>query len=61
MKMPKNKEEKLMKMKKVFKEFKSGELNMGKSPKKVRVPKQAIAIMLSVTGQSKPKKKGMKY
>ncbi len=32
---------------KVMKEFKKGELNIGKSPKKVKSRKQAVAIALS--------------
>ena len=45
------------KIKKVMKEFKKGELNIGKSPKKVKSRKQAIAIALSEAGKSKKKKK----
>ena len=45
------------KMKKVFKEFGAGTLNVGKSSKKVTNPKQAIAIALSEAGMSKPQKK----
>jgi hypothetical protein len=41
------------KIKKVMKEFKKGELNIGKSPKKVKSKKQAIAIALSEAGKSK--------
>jgi len=44
---------------KVMKEFKKGELNIGQSSKKVKSPKQAIAIALSEAGQSrKPMAKG---
>ena len=43
----KNKAEK--KMSKVMKEYKAGELNIGKSKKMVKNPKQAIAIGLSVS------------
>ena len=42
---------------KVMKEWKSGTLNVGKSKKKVKSQKQAIAVMLSVAGKSKKKKK----
>ena len=45
------------KIKKVMKEFKKGELNIGKSPKKVKSRKQAIAIALSEAGMSKKKNK----
>jgi len=44
---------------KVMREFKRGELNIGQSSKKVKSPKQAIAIALSETGMSrKPMAKG---
>jgi hypothetical protein len=47
------------KISKVMREFKKGELNIGKSYKKVKSPKQAIAIALSEAGQSrKPMAKG---
>ena len=45
------------KVKKVMKEFKRGEFNIGKSPKKVKSRKQAIAIALSEAGLSKNRKK----
>jgi len=45
------------KVKKVMREFKKGELNIGKSPKKVKSRKQAIAIALSEAGLSKNRKK----
>ena len=48
-----NKAEK--KIKKVMREFKKGKLNIGKSPKKVKSRKQAIAIALSEAGKSKRK------
>lgn len=51
------------KVKKVMTEYKSGELNIGKSKKKVKSRKQAIAVALSVAGLSKKtkaKKKGKK-
>jgi hypothetical protein len=41
------------KISKVMREFKKGELNIGKSPKKVKSKKQAIAIALSKAGKSK--------
>ena len=41
------------KVKKVMKEFKKGELNIGKSKKKVKSRKQAIAIALSEARKSK--------
>ena len=41
------------KVKKVMKEFKKGELNIGKSKKKVKSRKQAIAIALSKAGINK--------
>ncbi|CAB4144159.1 hypothetical protein UFOVP454_17 [uncultured Caudovirales phage] len=44
------------KISKVMKEFKRGELNVGKSPKKVKSQKQAIAIALSQAGISKRRK-----
>jgi len=50
-----NKAEK--KVKKVMREFKKGELNIGKSKKKVKSRKQAIAIALSQARKSKKGKK----
>ena len=49
----KSKKAKQGKMKKVIEEFKKGTLNIGKSKKKVKSKKQAIAIGLSMSGQSK--------
>lgn len=47
------------KISKVMREFKKGELNIGQSSKKVKSPKQAIAIALSEAGMSrKPMAKG---
>jgi hypothetical protein len=40
---------------KVMREFKKGELNIGQSSKKVKSPKQAIAIALSEAGMSRKK------
>ena len=40
---------------KVMREFKKGELNIGGSSKKVKNPKQAIAIALSEAGMSRKK------
>ena len=45
------------KVAKVMREFKKGELNIGKSSKKVKSKKQAVAIALSQAGMSKKKKK----
>jgi len=44
------------KISKVMKEFKKGELNIGKSPMKVKSKKQAIAIALSQAGKARKKK-----
>ena len=46
------------KISKVMREYKKGELNIGKSPKKVKSRKQAVAIALSQAGMSKPMKRG---
>ena len=54
---PRTKKGKEEKMKKVFKEFGAGTLNIGKSSKKVSNPKQAVAIALSSSGMSKKKRK----
>jgi hypothetical protein len=44
------------KVAKVMREYKKGELNIGKSSKKVKSKKQAVAIALSQAGMSKKKK-----
>lgn len=44
------------KVAKVMREFKKGKLNIGKSKKKVKSKKQAIAIALSEAGMSKKKR-----
>ena len=43
------------KISKVMKEYKAGNLNIGKSKKMVKSKKQAIAIALSQAGKSKKK------
>ena len=48
------------KISKVMREFKKGELNIGGSSKKVKNPKQAIAIALSEAGMSR-KKNGSRW
>ena len=48
------------KVKKVMKEFKKGKLNIGKSDKKVKSRKQAIAIALQKAGKQKNGKKKKK-
>jgi hypothetical protein len=48
-------DKKQKKVKKVMKEFKNKKLNMGKSDKKVKNRKQAIAIALSQAGISNKK------
>ncbi len=45
------------KVKKVMREFKKGKLPIGKSKKKVKSRKQAIAIALNEAGISKKRKK----
>jgi len=45
------------KVRKVMREFKKGELNIGKSSKPVKKRKQAIAIALKEAGLSKNRRK----
>jgi Family of unknown function (DUF6496) len=45
------------KVEEVMHEFKEGDLHIGKSGKAVKNPKQAIAIALSESGQSRSRKK----
>ena len=45
-------------VKEAMHEFKEGKLKSGKSNKKVTNPKQAVAIALNQTGQSKPPSAG---
>jgi len=54
---PRTKKQKKHAVKQVMEEFKSGELNVGKSKKKVKNKKQAIAIAMSTAGIKKSKKK----
>ena len=44
------------KVSKVMREFKKGELSIGKSSKKVKSRKQAVAIALSQAGMARRKK-----
>ncbi len=50
------KKEKEEKFRKVMREYKDDELNIGKSKKKVKSRKQALAVALSVSKQGKKKK-----
>ena len=43
------------KISKVMREYKKGELNIGKSKKKVKSRKQAVAIALSQAGKARKK------
>ena len=45
------------KIKKVMREFKKGKSNIGKSDKKVKSRKQALAIALSEAGKNKKRRK----
>ena len=45
------------KVAKVMREFKKGELNIGKSSKKVKSRKQAVAIAMSQAGMAKKRGK----
>ena len=54
---PASRKKKRAKVKKVMKEFKEGKLKSGGSGKKVKNPKQAIAIALSEAGVKKRKSK----
>lgn len=55
---PKTKAGKKRKVSKVMREFKAGKLRSGsKTGPKVTNPKQAVAIAMSESGQSKPKSK----
>ena len=56
MKKPTTKAGKIAKVNKVMKEYGKGQLNVGKSSKKVTSQKQAVAIAMSEAGM-KPKKK----
>jgi hypothetical protein len=55
--MPKANAKQKGKVEKVIREYKKGELNIGKSDKKVKSKKQAVAIALNEAGLSKKKKK----
>lgn len=53
---PRTKQTKRQKMQQVMHEYKEGELHIGKSAKKVKSRKQAVAIALKESGQSKYQK-----
>tara|TARA_B100000035_G_C20678550_1_gene412919 strand:+ start:361 stop:552 length:192 start_codon:yes stop_codon:yes gene_type:complete len=50
-------EKKQKKVRKVMREFKKGKLNIGKSKKKVKNRKQAVAIALSEAGVNKKRRR----
>ena len=50
-------DKKQKKVRKVMREFKKGKLNIGKSKKKVKNRKQAVAIALSEAGVKKKKRR----
>ena len=55
--LPKTTEQKRKKVSKVMREFKNKKLNIGKSKKKVKNRKQAIAIALSEAGVNKKRRR----
>ena len=55
--LPKTTEKKRKKVSKVMREFKNKKLNIGKSKKKVKNRKQAIAIALSEAGVNKKRRR----
>ena len=55
--LPKTTEKKRKKVSKVMREFKNKKLNIGKSNKKVKNRKQAIAIALNEAGVKKKKRR----
>ena len=55
--LPKTTEKKRKKLSKVMREFKNKKLNIGKSKKKVKNRKQAIAIALSEAGVNKKRRR----
>ena len=55
--LPKTTDRKQKKVSKVMREFKKGKLNIGKSKKKVKNRKQAVAIALSEAGVKRKKRR----
>jgi hypothetical protein len=55
--LPKTTDKKQKKVSKVMREFKKGKLNIGKSKKKVKNRKQAVAIALSEAGVKRKKRR----